>query len=681
MSNRGFYSRRYARNLVSKRYNQFLNNIGSENSDSEENDQMVVENVIPTVGNHVTIENDDNFEYVPPPPQANDDNVELYPVQEDDLPLSSDEEFTDEEADEELYEEDINPNFENIEETIELQSNLAEDLARLISQSKVSRDFTDKLLSVLKKNRVENLPTSSKTLMKTPHSKMIPKPMLPGEYIHFGIQNHFLNNNLMFLRNNDEISIDIGIDGLKVFNSSSLCLWPILGAIVDKPNVSPFLIGCYCGYKQPSCSDLLLKDFADEVNKLHKEGILIDKNIPKKRFKVRLFSCDAPARAFVTGVKYHQAFDGCSKCSQRGVRRSNRTVYSTTTSIPRTDFSYIARRDKNHHNKKFVNQRTVLENIGIGMVSQFPIDPMHLCDLGVMKKMISYMMKNRCYGERINQEAISERLLMTIKPNIPAEFTRDCRSLEHFPFWKATEFKQFLNYSGIVVLKGIVNDDIYHHFLLYHCSIRLLSQPLPDERNISLAENMLKDFVENFPNIYGAYSISHNVHNLLHLADCVRQFGPLSSFSAYKFECYMQQLKGNLHNSNKVLQQLRNRQLERQLLGVTNETNKFGQFNINPKQVKNSFCLMQSGESIKVLDIRSENGEKIIHGLVCSNPTNFFVNPIDSSRIGIIKYDILEPDIKKFPFQDRISKYFRIPFDNQFVLIPILHHSFNRFGE
>lgn len=160
-----------------------------------------------------------------------------------------------------------------------------------------------------------------------------------------------------------------------------------------------------------------------------------------------------------------------------------------------------------------------------------------------------------------------------------------------------------MNYSGIVVLKGLVNDNVYHHFLLYFCAIRLLALPLTDERNIEVADMMLMDFVKKFPIIYGSYSVSHNVHNLLHLADCVRQFGPLSSFSAYKFECSMQQLKGNLHNSNKVLQQLRNRQMERQELGVSNETNKFGEFSLNPRQEKNSYCLMKSGESIKVLDI------------------------------------------------------------------------------
>lgn len=664
MSDKRFYSRNYTNQLSNKRYKQFLSNIASDSSDSEENEmQAPLENIF--------IESRASGALHVDPEQFIDD-----------LPQSSDEEFTDEEPDEEIYEEYVDEaDLESVGTVIELRSNLAEELAKLISHSKVSRAFTDNLLKVLINNGVENLPSTAKTLLKTPHSTIVPKSILPGEYIHFGIQNYFSNNEFTFLKNSDVVSIDIGIDGLKVFNSSSLSLWPILGAITDMPNSIPFLIGCYCGYKQPACCDSYLQEFAEEVEKLQKDGIEIAKNLQKKTFKIRLFSCDAPARAFVTGVKYHQAFDGCSKCCQKGVRRSNRTVYSTVKSALRTDASYIERRDIEHHNVKYANQRTVLENIGIGMVSQFPIDPMHLCDLGVMKKMLGYMVKNRCYGERINPVDISDRLLMLIKPNIPSEFTRDCRTLENLSFWKATEFKQFLNYTGIVVLKGLVNDNVYQHFLLYFCAIRLLALPISETRNIEVADMMLMNFVEQFPVIYGDSSVSHNVHNLLHLADCVKQFGSLSSFSAYKFECYMQQLKGNLHNSNKILQQLRNRQMERQSLGVTNETNRFGEFNLNPKQEKNSYCLMKSGESIKILDICIENGEKVISGQVCLNPTSFFEAPLDSSILGIFKYETFEPEIiKKFKFSDRMNKYFRIPFENQFVLVPILHHSFNRFG-
>lgn len=37
---------------------------------------------------------------------------------------------------------------------------------------------------------------------------------------------------------------------------------------------------------------------------------------------------------------------------------------------------------------------TELESIGVSMVIQFPIDPMHLIDLGVGKKILKILIKN-----------------------------------------------------------------------------------------------------------------------------------------------------------------------------------------------------------------------------------------------------------------------------------------------
>lgn len=51
-----------------------------------------------------------------------------------------------------------------------------------------------------------------------------------------------------------------------------------------------------------------------------------------------------------------------------------------------------------------------------------------------------------------------------------------------------------------------------------------------------MAENLIKDFVHSFSIIYGENKLSYNVHNLLHISDCVKQFALLDSFSANKFE-------------------------------------------------------------------------------------------------------------------------------------------------
>lgn len=77
---------------------------------------------------------------------------------------------------------------------------------------------------------------------------------------------------------------------------------------------------------------------------------------------------------------------------------------------------------------------------------------MHLIDEGVMKKILTALVKNKCIGAFVDANLISDRMMNLVKRNIPSEFTRDCRRLTYISYFKATEFKQILNYTGIVVI-------------------------------------------------------------------------------------------------------------------------------------------------------------------------------------------------------------------------------------
>lgn len=278
-----------------------------------------------------------------------------------------------------------------------------------------------------------------------------------------------------------------------------------------------------------------------------------------------MFCCDAPARSFLCGVVGHTAKSGCSKCSQLGYKLQNSgMIFQTYTSEPRTDVSFSLRRDKSHHQMHYLCRKSALETANIGMVSQFPIDPMHLIDIGITKKLLVHLSSGKSQGHRVDSNAISQRLL-SLKKYVPMEFQRRPRSLKDINFWKSTEFRQFLLYTGVVVLYKLVNNDIYNHFVTLHCAIRMLCCPNTYLANIKNAEKLLKNFVENVGILYGRNKISYNVHNLLHITDCVKQFGPIDNFSAYRFENHMQYLKMKIRRPYLVLQQLHNRLSEEQM--------------------------------------------------------------------------------------------------------------------
>lgn len=76
-----------------------------------------------------------------------------------------------------------------------------------------------------------------------------------------------------------------------------------------------------------------------------------------------------------------------------------------------------------HHTKQ-----SELERLGIGIVSQIPIDPMHLVDLGVVRKMLLTFVESKSAKSVATANRISE-LLIDYKKYNPSEFQRSPRSL------------------------------------------------------------------------------------------------------------------------------------------------------------------------------------------------------------------------------------------------------------
>lgn len=574
---------------------------------------------------------------------------------------------------------------ENQQVANELQTDLLKNLASWVVSENISRSSCDKLLKHLKNADVKGIPLSSKTLLATPNLPIKLTTVSPGEYYHFGIANYFLKCKFSFLKEVNTIEIDIGIDGLPLFSrSSSRSLWPIIGAFVNRPQIKPFLIGCYSGISSPSSSTEYLKQFAEEVKKLYQNGI-DHPEFGTKIFKIRAFSCDAPAKSFVTEVMGHASKRGCSKCFQVGTKLPKSSVqYCLVSHRKRTDENFSSREDPLHHHSLFRNTKSVLENVGMLMVSQFPVEPMHLIDLGVCRKILDLYQQGHTAGLKIDVKQISSKLV-SFKQFVPSEFQRLPRSLQYISLWKSTEFRQFLLYTGIPAISNIVSLDLLNHFTTFHCAVRILSCPKLCITKIEMAEQLLDNFVARFGILFGSNKISYNVHNLLHICDCVKQFGHLDSFSAYKFENYMQYLKKKIRSPTKILQQLRNRLEEEGSAYENNSTYNsstkytWNSFIFNTKKEKDKFCLIQSCIPICISRFSNENHRVYVYGYKCLNLEPVFTVPINSQELGINQYSGLDSTETKFDCTDIDSKLFRIPFNNKFALFPLLHKSFMNF--
>ena len=110
-----------------------------------------------------------------------------------------------------------------------------------------------------------------------------------------------------------------------------------------------------------------------------------------------------------------------------------------------------------------------------------------------------------------------------------------------------------------------------------HLAIKILCAPHLYKKLNSFAHDLLKYFVQMGSELYDHFTV-FNVHNLLHLSQNAYFFGPLDTFSAFKFESYLQILKKLPIKNNQPLEQVIKRVTERQNIYKDYDYNTHGIF-------------------------------------------------------------------------------------------------------
>ena len=476
---------------------------------------------------------------------------------------------------------DTNPNMQESESCLSL---LLEIWA---VEHKITHFALGKLLNLLQKYHPQ-LPKDPRTLLAT--SKTFPIHKLAGgEYIHFGVESSLkkqlaINPELQLY---PKLHLQINIDGLPLFKSSSSQLWPILATIEearDTQPVQPFVIGAYYGEHKPNDVGAYLNKFIEDMKSL--EQAPYDNNGKDIEIAIRNIVCDAQARVFVKKVKSCAGYSGCDKCTQSGVHTGTKMIFPEVDASLRTDAAFQEMRDEEHH-----RGRSPFQSLQLGMVTQFPIDYMHLVCLGVTKRLIILWLTGPLdvrIGGRM-QSAISESLL-GLRAFIPCEFARKPRSLSEIARWKATEFRQFLLYTGTVVLEKNLAEPLFKNFLLLSVAIRILADSKLCKSKSSFAHSLLVAFVQHYSKLFGKNNVVYNIHGLVHLANEVNMFGPLDSFSSFPYESYLYQIKQLVRKPSCVLQQIAARLDEQAKVEIESRKLGHSQKSTSFPQLKNLHC-------------------------------------------------------------------------------------------
>lgn len=362
---------------------------------------------------------------------------------------------------------------------------------------------------------------------------------------------------------------------------------------------------------------------------------------------------------------------------------------------------FIAQTQEDHH-----IGRTILEKIPkLDLVDKIPLEYMHLILLGVVKRLLvgTWIFGSPPHKLSSHQVNLMSTKLISLRMYIPCEFARKPRSLKEVKQFKATEYRQFLLYTGPIVLKGILDSTKYDHFVTLQTAIAILLCPALNSL-INFSEELLKHFVLSCKIIYGTEYLVQNVHNLLHLCDDARRFGTLDSFSNFGLENYLQKLKKLVRKPNNILSQIMRRLSEisnADKSPVNNENNEssyiFGKKHNNDILIddcispqyqeihfsnckldltkRNCCCKLKCGSIVEIFNFAYNplSKQTMVIGKQYLTIENFFNKPCDSSVINVYIVRHLSTHFRTWPANHICNKLIRLPYESNWVVFPLLH--------
>ena len=151
-------------------------------------------------------------------------------------------------------------------------------------------------------------------------------------------------------------------------------------------------------------------------------------------------------------------------------------------------------------------------------------------------------------------------IILSIKT--PNTVSRLPRSLKHFDGFKGSEMK-FIGLFGLTIaFRDVLDEDLYKHFLSLMEGVWLLLQDCISEEDFLRADECFEHYSKNFAERYARTTRDGDVkeaantincHDLEHLVDNCRKFGPLYCSDTTPFESNYGQIIKGLHGTTSVL--------------------------------------------------------------------------------------------------------------------------------
>ena len=118
-----------------------------------------------------------------------------------------------------------------------------------------------------------------------------------------------------------------------------------------------------------------------------------------------------------------------------------------------------------------------------------------------------------------------------------------------FSGFTAEQWKNWTLYFSLFALKDAIPWHHYNCWLLFVKACFLLCRRTITSTQLKEADEFLMKFCQKFAELYGSDRCTVNMHLHGHLADCIKDYGPIYSFWCFAFE-RMNGILGSYHVNN-----------------------------------------------------------------------------------------------------------------------------------
>ncbi|CAD6233584.1 GSCOCG00012284001-RA-CDS, partial [Cotesia congregata] len=351
------------------------------------------------------------------------------------------------------------------------------------------------------------------------------------------------------------LTLILNTDGLSLVKSAKSHCWPLMFTIAELPlNIRDkyiIIIGLWYDDSCKPSMNLFLKPIFNKLKQCFVTGI--DWINPKTRETIKskivapIMIADAPARAQVQNIMSFNGRYGCNICEIRTVKSKPIAGLKTSRIFPyKIDCRLRTGKRMEAQAKMLLKKNTKIQIRGVkgySILSCLPLidlgkcvlpEFMHSVLLGVVKQVFGlWFGKKSPYSLKSKITEVDD-FMLRIRP--PQSFSRLPRKLSQYNLFKASECYNFLLFYSLPLLAAYLPEIYVQHWLLLVKAIFNLVKSTVTVTDLEESNDLLKLFVSQIEELYGDRQLSYNVHQLLHLALCVKRWGPLQGTSAFSFE-------------------------------------------------------------------------------------------------------------------------------------------------